>query len=157
MVRLGLIALAVLGLVMIGSSDAFESTRQLGELSERSRPLLTPAGATLSVVSFALSTAVYIALGIALARSLVAERAAVMSGVATGLAAGLIGGTIRAVAASDYVGRSISRFGLGIEFLIAVLVAFVLLSVVASALGGAAVTWLSFRGARRRLRPRPPS
>lgn len=155
--RLGLIALAVFALVIIGSSDAFESTRQLGDLSERSRPMLTPAGATLSFVSFALSTAVYIALGIALARSLSTERGAVMSGLATGLAAGMIGGTIRAFAASDYVGRSVSRYGLGMEFLVAVLVAFVVLSMVASAAGGAAITWLSFRGASRRPMPRPPS
>lgn len=155
--RLGLIALAVFALVIIGSSDAFESTRQLGDLSERSRPMLTPAGATLSLVSFALSTAVYIALGIALARSLSTERGAVMSGLATGLAAGMIGGTIRAFAASDYVGRSVSRYGLGMEFLVAVLVAFVVLSMVASAAGGAVITWLSFRGASRRPMPRPPS
>ncbi len=155
--RLGLIALAVLALAIIGSSDAFESTRQLGDLPERSRPMLTPAGLTLSLVSFALSTMVYVALGIALARSLSTERGAVMSGLATGVAAGLIGGTIRAVAASDYVGRSVTRFGMGIEFLVAVLVVFVLLSIVASAAGGAAITWLSFRGGRRRPRPRPPS
>lgn len=154
--RLGLIVLAVLTLVIIGSSDAFESTRQLGDLSERSRPMLTPAGATLSLVSFALSTAVYIALGVALARSLSTERGAVMSGIATGLAAGLIGGTIRAVAASDYVGRSVSRYGLGMEFLVAVLVAFVVLSLLASAAGGAAITWLGYRGARLRPTPRPP-
>jgi hypothetical protein len=154
-VRLGLAALAVLALVIIGSSDAFESTRQLGDLPERSRPMLTPAGATLSIVSFALSTAVYVALGIALARSLATERGALLTGLATGLAAGLIGGTIRAVAASDYVGRSVSRFGLGIEFLIAVLVVFVLLSIAASAAGGAALTWLSFRIGRRRQSPRP--
>lgn len=155
--RLGLIALAILALVIIGSSDAFESTRQLGDLSERSRPMLTPAGATLSVVSFALSTAIYIALGVALARSLSTERGALLTGLATGLAAGLIGGTIRAVAASDYVGRSVSRFGLGMEFLVAVLVVFVLLSIAASAAGGAALTWLGFRGARPRPTPRPPS
>lgn len=155
--RLGLIALAVLALVIIGSSDAFESTRQLGDLPERGRPMLTPAGATLSIVSFALSAAVYLALGIALARSLSTERGAVISGVATGLGAGLIGGTIRAVAASDYVGRTVNRFGMGIEFLVVVLIVFVLLSTVASAAGGAAITWLSFRGGRGRLRPRPPS
>ncbi|MGH2472671.1 MAG: hypothetical protein ACRDG6_09750 [Candidatus Limnocylindria bacterium] len=155
--RLGLIALGVLALVIIGSSDAFESTRQLGDLSERSRPMLTPAGATLSVVSFALSTAVYIALGIALARSLSTERAAVISGLATGLAAGLIGGTIRAVAASDYVGRTVSRYGLGMEFLVAVLAVFVLVSMLVSAAGGATITWLSFRGVPRRPMPRPPS
>jgi uncharacterized membrane protein YedE/YeeE len=156
-VRLGSIALAVLALVIIGSSDAFESTRQLGDLPARSRPMLTPAGATLSLVSFALSAAVYIALGIALARSLSSERGALLSGLATGLAAGLIGGTIRAIAASDYVGMTLSRFGMAIEFLILVLVVFVVLSTVASAGGGAAITWLSFRGARRPAKPLPPS
>jgi hypothetical protein len=156
-VRLGLIAVAVLALVVIGSSDAFESTRQLGDLPERSRPMLTPAGATLSLVSFVLSTAVYVGLGIALARSLSSERGAVMSGLATGLTAGLIGGTIRAIAASDYVGMTLSRFGLGIGLLIVVLVVFVVLSIVASAAGGAVITWLSFRAARRGPTPRPPS
>jgi hypothetical protein len=156
-VRLGLIALAVFALVIIGSSDAFESTRQLGDLSERSRPMLTPAGATLSIVSFALSTAVYVALGIALARSGSTERAAVLNGLATGLGAGVLGGTIRAVAASDYVGRSVSRFGLGMEFLVAVLVVFVLLSIAASAAGGAVLTWLGFRGGRPRPTRQPPS
>jgi hypothetical protein len=154
----GLIALAVLALVIIGSSDAFESTRQLGDLSERSRPMLTPAGATLSVVSIALSTAVYIALGIALARSLSTERNAVVSGLATGVAAGLLGGTIRAVAATDYMGRLVvGGYGLPVEFLIAVLVVFVVLSTVASAAGGAALTWLGYRGARLRPTPRPQS
>jgi hypothetical protein len=156
-VRPGLIAFAVVALVVIGSSDAFESTRQLGDLPQRSRPMLTPAGATLSFVSFALSTAVYVALGIALARSLSTERTAVINGLATGVAAGLIGGTIRAIAASDYVGMTLSRFGLGIGLLIGVLVTFVVLSVVASAAGGAAITWLSFRAGRRAPTPRPPS
>jgi hypothetical protein len=119
--------------------------------------MLTPAGATLSLVSFALSTAVYVALGIALARSLSGERGAVQSGIATGLAAGLIGGTIRAVAATDYMGRVVvGGFGLPVEFLVAVLVVFVVLSMIASAAGGAAITWLSFRAARRRPTPRPP-
>jgi hypothetical protein len=157
LVRLGFIAFAVLALVIIGSSDALESTRQLGDLSERSRPMLTPAGATLSIVSFALSTAVYIALGVALARSQSTERGALITGLATGLAAGSIGGTIRAVAASDYVGRSVSRFGLGMEFLVAVLVVFVLISLAASAAGGAALTWLGFRGGRPRPTPQLPS
>lgn len=155
--RLGLIALAVLALVIIGSSDALESTRQLGELSARSRPMLTPAGATLSLVSFALSAAVYVALGIALARSLSTERRAVMSGLATGLAAGFIGGTIRVVAATDYMGRLVvGGYGLPTEFLIVVLAAFVVLSTFASGAGGAAITWLGFRGASRRPMPRPP-
>jgi hypothetical protein len=155
---LGLIALAVLALVIIGSSDAFESTRQLGDLPARGRPMLTPAGLTLSLVSFALSIAVYVALGIALARSLSTERSAVMSGLATGLAAGLIGGTIRAVAATDYMGRLIvGGYGLPVGFLIAVLIAFVVVSMLASAAGGGAITWLSFRSRRRRPTPRPPS
>lgn len=157
LMRLRMIGLAVIALVVIGSSDAFESTRQLGDLPARSRPMLTPAGATLSLVSFALSAAVYLLLGILLARSVSTERAAVMSGAATGLAAGLVGGTIRAVAASDYVGMTLSGFGMGVGFLIAVLVVFVLLSTVASAAAGAALTWLGFRGARRRPRPRPQS
>jgi hypothetical protein len=156
-VRLWSIALAIVALVLIGSSDAFESTRQLGELPARSRPMLTPAGATLSFVSFALSAAVYAVLGIVLARSMSTERDAVMSGLATGLVAGAVGGTIRAVAASDYVGMTLSGFGMGSGFLIAVLAVFVALSVVGSAAGGAGITWLGFRGGRRLRRPRPPS
>jgi hypothetical protein len=156
-VRLWSIALAVVALVLIGSSDAFESTRQLGELPARSRPMLTPAGATLSFVSFALSAAVYTVLGIVLARSMSTERGAVMSGLATGLVAGAVGGTVRAVAASDYVGMTLSGFGMGSGFLIAVLVVFVVLSTVGSAAAGAGITWLGFQGGRRLRRPRPPS
>jgi len=156
-VRLWSIALAVVALVVIGSSDAFESTRQLGELPARSRPMLTPAGATLSFVSFALSAAVYAVLGIVLARSMSTERGALASGLATGLVAGVVGGTIRAVAASDYVGMTLSGFGMGSEFLIAVLAVFVMLSTVASVVAGAGITWLSFRAGRRDRTPRPPS
>jgi len=52
---------------------------------------------------------------------------------------------------------TLSGFGMGSGFLIAVLVVFVMLSTVGSVAAGAGITWLGFQGGRRLQRPRPPS
>lgn len=150
------LAVAVAALVVIGTAEAGESARQLAELPGRGRPTLTGAGATLTAVGFVLSVAVYALLGWWIARSAVAESDAVRSGVLVGVLAGLIGGTIRGLFVRDYLADTISRFGLPSDFTSWSLVVFIALSVIASAAGGGALTWLSFRLARSRpSRPRP--
>ena len=63
--------------------------------------------------------------------------------------------TLRALAVHEYLGDVVGRFGLPTELATWSLVVFVGLSVIASAVGGGALTWLGFR-----LSPssrRPPS
>jgi hypothetical protein len=150
-------ALAIAALVLVGFVEAMESARQLDLLPGRGRPALTPAGTALSLVGLALSCGVYLLLGAAIARTSSVERDSVATGVLTGVGAGLLGGTVRAIAVSGYVGVVVVEgFGFPLAFLIAALAAFVLLSTVASAIGGGVLSWLGFRlGRWRSPRPQP--
>jgi hypothetical protein len=148
--------LAVAALVTIGTAEALASNAQLAELPGRGRPALSGGGAVLTLVGAALSIAVYVALGILLARSGAPESAAIPIGLGVGAVSGLVGGTIRAYLVSDYVGGVLAGYGLG-QLLVVTLAVFVALSVLTSLAAGAALTWLSFRAARRRPTPRPRS
>ncbi len=149
------VLLAVAALVTIGTAEALASNAQLAELPGRGRPALTGGGAALTLVGIALSVAVYAALGVVLARGGATESAVLPTGIAVGVGAGLIGGAIRAYLVRAYLGDVLASFGLE-DLLVVTLTVFVALSVLVSVASGASLTWLSFRGARRRPTPRPP-
>ena len=147
---------SVVLLVAIGTIEAGESARQLADQPGQGRPTLAPGGAALTVFGLVLSLAVYGILGWVVARDRGTERFAVWTGVVVGIFAGLIGGSIRALFVRDYLASALGRYGLPEEITSWALVVFVLLSVAASAAGGGAITWLSFRWAPD-ARPRPRS
>jgi hypothetical protein len=155
-VRALLIVLAVVALVGIGTADAWISNEQLSQLPGRARPALSGGGAALTVLGIALSVSVYGALGLWLARDGARQSAVLGMGMAVGAGAGLIGGTIRAYLIRDYLGEVLAGYGLA-DLLIATLAVFVALSVAVSVAAGAGLTWLGFRGGRRRPTRPPPS
>ena len=154
--RAALIVLAVVALVGMGTAEALLSNDQLSQLPGRSRPTLSTGGAALTVVGIALSAAVYAGLGWFLAREGARETAVVRIGMAVGAGAGVIGGVIRAYLIRGYLGAVLEDYRLA-DLLVVTLAVFVALSVVVSVAAGASVTWLGFRGGRRRPTPRPPS
>lgn len=149
-VKIAAPALAVIALVAIGTAEALESARELAELPGRGRPTLGGGGASLTLAGLVLSIGVYAVLGWSVSSWTARESVALRIGAGVGLAAGLVGGTIRALAVRDYVDSIVSGFGLPLELATFALAVFVVLAVVASALGGAGITWLSFRSARKR-------
>jgi len=154
--RVGLIVLAIVALVGIGTAEALISNEQLAQLPGRGRPALSAGGTALTFVGIALSVAVYGFLGVLLARGSAREATALSTGMVVGAGAGLIGGAIRAYLIRDYLGGVLAGFGLA-DLLIVTLAVFVALSMLVSVAAGASLTWLSFRAARRLPRPRPPS
>jgi hypothetical protein len=154
--RAVLIVIAVLALVAIGTTEAVISNDQLSQVPGRARPALSTGGAVLTVIGVALSVAVYLALGALLARDGPRETAVLAIGMAVGAAAGLIGGTIRAYLIRDYLAEVLAGYGLP-DLLVVTLAVFVALSMTVSVAAGASLTWLGFRGDRRRRMPRPPS
>ena len=154
--RAALIVVAVVALLGIGTVDAFVSNDQLSQLPGRARPALSGGGAALTVLGIALSAIVYAALGLWLARDGAREAAVLGIGMTVGAGAGLIGGTIRAYLVRDYIGEVLSGYGLA-DLLIVTLAVFVGLSVAVSVAAGASLTWLGFRGGRRRPTQPPPS
>jgi hypothetical protein len=155
-VRTALIVVAVVALVGIGTADAFVSNDQLSQLPGRARPALSGGGAALTVLGIALSAIVYAALGLWLERDGAREAAVLGIGMTVGAGAGLIGGTIRAYLVRDYIGEVLAGYGLA-DLLIVTLAVFVALSVAVSVAAGASLTWLGFRGGRRRPTQPPPS
>ncbi len=154
--RAALVVVAVVALVGIGTVDAFVSNDQISQLPGRTRPALSAGGTALTVLGIALSAIVYAALGLWLARDGVRERAVLGIGMAVGAAAGLIGGTVRAYLIRDYLGGVLADYGLA-DLLLVTLAVFVALSVAVSVAAGASLTWLGFRGGRRRPTQPPPS
>jgi len=155
-VRAAAIVLAVVALVGIGTAEALISNDLLSQLPGRGRPVLGGGGVALTVIGVALSVAVYAAFGLFLARDGAGEAEALGIGMGVGAAAGIIGGTIRAYLIRDYLGGVLGGYGLA-DLLLVTLGVFVALSVVVSVAAGASVTWLGFRGGRRRPARRPPS
>ena len=154
--RAALIVFAVVALIAIGSADALISNDQLSQLPGRGRPPLSTGGVALTVAGVVLSVAVYAGLGWFLSREGARENAVLGIGMAVGAGAGLIGGVIRAYLIRDYLGGILAGYGLA-DLLVVTLAVFIALSVVVSVAAGASVTWLGFRGGRRRPTPRPPS
>jgi len=154
--RVGLVVLAIVALVGIGTAEALISNDQLAQLPGRGRPALSAGGTALTLVGIALSAVVYALLGVILARGGSRETTVLPIGMVVGAGAGLIGGAIRAYLIRDYLGGVLAGFGLA-DLLIVTLAVFVALSVLVSVAAGASLTWLSFRAGRRPPRPRPPS
>lgn len=154
--RAAVIVLAVVALVGIGTAEALVSNDQLGQLPGRGRPALSGGGAALTLIGIGLSIAVYAALGVLLARAGAREGVVLPIGMAVGAGAGLIGGAIRAYLITDYLNEVLEGYGLA-DLLGVTLAVFVALSLLVGVAAGASITWLSFRGARPRLTPRPPS
>jgi hypothetical protein len=155
-VRAAFVVIAVVALVAFGTSEAVISNYQLSELPGRGRPVLSSGGAALTVIDVVMSALVYAVLGLLLARDGVRERAVVPIGMAVGVAAGTVGGTIRAYLIRDYLSEVLAGYGLA-GLLIVTLAVFVALSVLVSVAAGASLTWVGFRGGRRRPTQRPPS
>ena len=149
-------AVAIAALLAIGTAESLTSVEQLAQLTGRGRPPLGAGGVALTFGSVALSALVYALLGLVFALVGSNESEAVRAGVITGVFAGLIGGFIRAVLVRDYLDDIVEGFGLPLDLVSWSLVVFVFLSVIGSAAGGAVITWLGFRGGRRRPSPRPP-
>ena len=154
--RVGLVVLAIVALVGIGTAEALISNDQLAQLPGRGRPALSAGGTALTLVGIALSAVVYALLGVILARAGSRETTVLPMGMVVGAGAGLIGGATRAYLIRDYLGEVLAGFGLA-DLLIVTLAVFVALSVLVSVAAGASLTWLSFRAGRRPPRPRPPS
>jgi hypothetical protein len=154
--RIAAPVLAAIALVAIGTAESLESARELGELPGRGRPTLGGGGTALTLAGLVLSIGVYALLGWSISSWTRRESVALRIGAGVGVATGLVGGTIRALAVSDYVDSTVSGFGLPVDLATIALAVFVALAVLASAVGGSAITWLSFRFARRRS-PRPRS
>lgn len=134
---------ATLLLIVIGTLEARESARQLAELSTFTR--IQPANAGLTALGLAASALVYVALGWWLR----ADRTAIRIGAVVGASAGLIGGGIRAWLIADPVRDAITRYADVPEwFVLAVLVVFVALSLLVSAVGGAALAFAGVRVSR---------
>ncbi len=130
-------------LIVIGTLEASESARQLGELTDLRR--IRPNGAGLTGIGFAASAAVYLALGWWLSDG----GAALRLGALVGLVAGVVGGTLRAMLVADTVRDAIARNAVVPDwFAGAVLAAFVAVSAIVSIVGGAAVAWAASRLAR---------
>jgi len=155
-VKAAVIVLAVVALVGVGTVEALVSSDQLAQLPGRGRPALSGGGAALTLIGIGLSIAIYGALGVLLARAGAREGAVLPIGMAVGAGAGLIGGAIRAYLISDYLNGVLAGYGLA-DLLGVTLAVFIALSLLVSVAAGASLTWLSFRGFRRRPTPRPPS
>ena len=144
-----LVALASVALVLIGTLEAAESARQLGDVA--ARPVLRPEGVGLSALGFAASAVVYLALGWWLGN----DRAAIRAGGLTGGIAGLIGGGIRAALIAEPVRSIVERYATLPEWFIpAVLAVFVVIELIVSAAGGAVLAFAGVR-VRRAARARP--
>lgn len=150
MKRASAVALAAVALIVIGTLEAGESARQLGDIG---RGPVAPAGAGITAAGLAASCLVYLALGWWLRE----DRAAIRTGLLVGILSGAAGGTIRALLVADALRQIVARYAAVPDWFIAVaLGVFVALSTVVSAAGGAA---LAFGGVRlaRAGRPRPPA
>jgi hypothetical protein len=145
------IPVATAVLIVIGAIEARVSAQQIAE--SVGRPRIESAGVTLTAAGLLASTVVYLVLGHLSAD----DRAALRTGVITGLLAGLVGGTLRAFIISGAVADLVARYAAVPDWFIAVALGiFVVLSCLASAVGGAAIAWTG-RRISRAARSRPPA
>jgi len=143
--------LATIVLVLIGTLEARESAREIADLSG---PLhITASGAGLTGLGFAASVIVYLALGWRAAE----DGRALRGGALTGVLAGLVGGALRAAIISDALRDAVGRYAAVPDwFFTGVLAGFVVLAVLVSAAGGAAVAFAGVRISKA-SRTRPPA
>jgi hypothetical protein len=145
------IPVATAVLILIGAIEARVSAQQIAE--SVGRPRIESAGVTLTAAGLLASTVVYLVLGHLSAD----DRAALRTGVITGLLAGLGGGALRAFIISGAVADLVARYAAVPDWFIAVALGiFVVLSCLASAVGGGAIAWTG-RRISRAARSRPPA
>jgi hypothetical protein len=145
------IPIATALLIAIGAIEARVSAQQISE--SVGRPRLENAGVMLTAAGLLASTVVYLVLG----HLATDDRAAVRAGVITGVLAGLAGGALRAFIISPAVTDLVRRYAAVPDpFISVALGIFVVLSLVASAAGGGAITWTG-RRISRAARSRPPA
>jgi hypothetical protein len=145
------IPIATAVLIVIGAIEARVSAQQIAE--SVGRPRLESAGVMLTAVGLLASTVSYLVLGHLSAD----DRAAMRTGVITGLLAGLVGGALRAFIIGGAVADLVARYAAVPDWFIAVALGiFVILSCVASAVGGGAIAWTG-RRLSRAARSRPPA
>ena len=149
--RRAAIPLATALLIAIGAIEARVSAQQIAE--SVGRPRLESAGVMLTAAGLLASTVVYLVLG----HLATDHRAALRTGVITGVLAGLVGGALRAFIISGAVADLVARYAAVPDWFISVALGiFVLLSCVASAVGGGAIAWTG-RRISRAARSRPPA
>ena len=149
--RRAAIPLATALLIAIGAIEARVSAQQIAE--SVGRPRLESAGVMLTAAGLLASTVVYLVLG----HLATDDRAALRTGVMTGVLAGLVGGALRAFIISGAVADLVARYAAVPGWFISVALGiFVLLSCVASAVGGGAIAWTG-RRISRAARSRPPA
>ena len=149
--RRAAIPVATLLLTVIGVAEARVSAQQIAE--SVGRPRLESAGVMLTVAGLLASTVIYLVLG----HIATDDRAALRTGVATGVLAGLVGGALRALIISGAVADLVARYAAVPNWFITVALGiFVVLSCVASAVGGGAIAWTG-RRISRAARSRPPA
>ena len=137
--------------MLIGTLEARESAREIAELSGPLR--VTASGAGLTSLGLAASVVVYLVMGW---RARTDDRA-LREGAVVGVVAGLVGGTLRAVLIRDALADAVGRYVSAPEWFVpAALAAFVVVSAVVSAIGGAAVAFAGVRVSRA-WRTRPPA
>ena len=145
------VPVATLLLIAIGTIEARVSAQQIAE--SVGGPRLESAGVMLTAAGLLASTLIYLVLG----HLATDDRAALRAGVLTGVLAGLVGGTLRALVISGPVGDLVARYAAVPDWFIAVALGiFILLSCVASAVGGGAMAWTG-RRISRAARSRPPA
>jgi hypothetical protein len=149
--RSGWVPVATALLIAIGAVEARVSAQQIAE--SVGRPRLESAGVMLTAGGLLASTVIYLVLGHLSSD----DRAALRTGVITGVLAGLMGGALRALIISAAVGDLVARYAAVPDWFITVaLGVFVVLSCVASAVGGGAIAWTG-RRISRAARSRPPA
>ena len=149
--RRAAIPVAMLLLIGIGAAEARVSAQQIAE--SVGRPRLESAGVMLTAAGLLASTVIYLVLG----HLATDDRAALRGGVLTGVLAGLMGGALRALIISGAVAELVARYAAVPDwFITAALGVFVVLSCVASAVGGGAIAWTG-RRISRAARSRPPA
>ena len=150
--RLVVVALvAIVLLIAIGAVEASVSAQQLA--ATVGRPRLENAGVIVTAAGLLASTVVYIVLG-HLADD---DRKALRAGAITGTLAGLVGGSLRVVIIGGPVAGIVGRYAAVPDWFVpSALTVFVVLSCVASALGGGALAWTGHRLSRA-ARSRPPA
>ena len=138
-------------LVVIGAIEARVSAQQIAE--SVGRPRLESAGVMLTAAGLLASTIVYLVLG----HLATDDRAALRTGVITGVLAGLAGGAVRAFIISGAVSELVARYAAVPDWFITVALGiFVVLSCVASTVGGGTTAWTG-RRISRAARSRPPA
>jgi hypothetical protein len=138
-------------LIVIGAIEARVSAQQIAE--SVGRPRLESAGVMLTAAGLLASTVIYLGLG----HLATDDRAALRAGVVTGVLAGLVGGALRAFIITGAVSDLVARYAAVPDWFITVALGiFVLLSCVASAVGGGAIAWTG-RRISRAVRSRPPA